>query len=83
MSLDRLARLHCPRCKQTFTAVGATNPPPGVESHDLGMSVDETEDEDLTTCPRCGGELEVLELSDEMRETLRTNREDDRWRGLP
>lgn len=78
-----LARLFCPRCQATFTAVGALEAPEGVEAHDTGTTVGDAEDDDLADCPRCGGELQVLELSDDMRETLRENREDDRWRGLP
>lgn len=73
-------RVYCPRCVQAYSIVEAEEEP------DEAFSVDYADDL-ITTCPCCGHELVVWQLSDDMRETLAEIRADelgDRpWEKLP
>lgn len=66
------ALTYCPRCRKAFVALVEIEPLEPWESLDV---LDE--EKALTECPRCEGEMQVLQMSAELRAALKANRESE------
>ncbi len=64
-------RTYCPRCAKGFIVFFESRKPEPWEAADPPEKADEL----VTTCPVCGGEMQVLELTDEAKEAVRRHRE--------
>jgi len=64
-------RTYCTKCRVGFMVYFEIEPSEPWETADPPEKADEL----VTTCPKCGGEMQVLELTDEAREQLRRHRE--------
>lgn len=64
-------RVYCPRCRKGFIAFYEVEPSEPWETPDPPEKADEL----MTECPSCGGEMQVLELTAEVKEDIRRHRE--------
>lgn len=64
-------RTYCPRCAKGLIVFYEVTKPEPWETADPPEKADEL----VTTCPFCGGEMQVLELTDEAKEDIRRHRQ--------
>lgn len=65
------AKLHCFRCRITFTAIAIVEELEPWETPTPSSKIEEA----ITNCPKCGGECSILHVSPELRTLLEANRD--------
>lgn len=69
-------RIYCPRCHAVYSILTAIE-----DALEFDAPLHAADADSIGDCVRCGGEVEVLELSEELREYLRRLDDDfEPWR---
>lgn len=72
-------RVYCPRCNAVYSIL--TDVEEAIScSEAFAAPLHVGTADSFGDCVRCGGEMEVLELSDELRAALRESDDDEPWK---